>query len=116
MNYYAAVSLFIPANVMPIRLQGLKYTVKEVKAMKKVLKKATAFVMAFTLLGTGTALSKKISPDTQTTLTASATSCTNCHGGSWWVSTTSLQVGLHLTVYYHTCGLCGRHWTTTVYH
>ena len=80
--------------------------------MKKVIKKFSAILMAFIILGTGTALTKMISPKTQTILTASAATCTKCHGGSYWVKSTSQQVGLHLTVYYNTCGLCGNEWTS----
>jgi peptidoglycan hydrolase-like protein with peptidoglycan-binding domain len=41
--------------------------------MNKIIKKIAAFTMAFTILGTGTAIVKTISPDSFTTLTASAT-------------------------------------------
>ena len=81
--------------------------------MKKIIKKATAFVMVFILLGTGTALSQKLTPSIQTTLTANAVTCTNCHGGSLWVTTTSQHITLHQILYRHTCGLCGSQWTTT---
>lgn len=45
--------------------------------MKNAFKKLAAVAMAFTLLGTGTAVSKTIAPQTDNTLTASA--C-NFHG------------------------------------
>ena len=42
--------------------------------MKNPLKKLTAAVMAFTLLGAGTSFTKALSPQSDNTLTASATS------------------------------------------
>ena len=42
--------------------------------MKNIIKKVTAFAMAFTLLGAGTTAVKTISPKSDTTITASAAS------------------------------------------
>ena len=81
--------------------------------MKNAIKKLTAIAMAFILLGAGTDLSRKLPSCIQTTLTANAITCTNCHGGSSWVTTKSQSIGLHQKVYNHTCGLCGKQWTTT---
>ena len=40
--------------------------------MKNIAKKAAAFALAFTLLGTGTAVTKTFSPTSDTSITASA--------------------------------------------
>jgi hypothetical protein len=80
--------------------------------MKNVIKKIAGIAMAFILLGTGTALTGKLLPGIQTILTASAATCTKCHGGSYWVTSTSQQVGSHVTVYHYTCGLCGNEWSS----
>ena len=40
--------------------------------MKTIIKKISAIAMAFTLIGTGTAITKTISPKSDTTITASA--------------------------------------------
>lgn len=55
--------------------------------MKKAFKKLIAVAMAFTLLGTGTTLTKTIAPQKDNTIVASATTCNNCHGGSYHVVT-----------------------------
>ena len=55
--------------------------------MKNAIKKLTAVAMAFTLLGTGTAVTKTIAPQFDTSITAHATSCNNCHGGSYSIKT-----------------------------
>ncbi|MBR6967206.1 MAG: hypothetical protein IKH78_01635 [Ruminococcus sp.] len=55
--------------------------------MKKAFKKLIAVAMAFTLLGTGTTLAKTIAPQKDNTIVASATTCNNCHGGSYYVVT-----------------------------
>lgn len=47
--------------------------------MKKVLKKIASVTMAFTLLGTGTVVTKIVSPKSDTTIIASAASCPRCH-------------------------------------
>lgn len=53
--------------------------------MKNVIKKIASITMAFTLLGTGTAVTKTIAPQFDTSITAHATSCNNCHGGSYYI-------------------------------
>lgn len=55
--------------------------------MKNTIKKLSAVAMAFTLLGTGTAVTKTITPQLDTSITAHATSCNNCHGGSYYIKT-----------------------------
>lgn len=45
--------------------------------MKNIIKKVSAFAMAFTLLGAGTAIAKEIAPSSDTTLTASAITYAN---------------------------------------
>ena len=55
--------------------------------MKKALKKLAAVAMAFTLLGTGTAVTKNIAPQANNSITAYAASCNNCHGGSYYMTT-----------------------------
>ena len=55
--------------------------------MKNAFKKITAVAMAFTLLGTGTAVTKTIAPQFDTSITAHAASCNNCHGGSYYMKT-----------------------------
>ena len=51
--------------------------------MRNIAKKIAAFALAFTLLGTGTAVTKTISPDFNTAITASATCY---HSGQPWVT------------------------------
>lgn len=46
--------------------------------MKNVIKKIAASVMAFTLLGTGTAITKTVSPKSDTTIVANAACNHNC--------------------------------------
>ena len=53
--------------------------------MKNAFKKLAAVAMAFTMLGTGTAVTKTIAPQANNSITAYAASCTNCHGGSYYV-------------------------------
>ena len=85
--------------------------------MKNIIKKITAITMAFTLLGSGTAIAKNVSPKSDNTLTASAATCLH-HGYRY--STTSNwvvyrvepltgKVKLHQkrTVYVR-CGSCDR--------
>ncbi|WP_303800301.1 hypothetical protein [Ruminococcus flavefaciens] len=55
--------------------------------MKKTLKKIAAVAMAFTLLGTGTTVTKTIAPQFDTSITAHAASCNNCHGGNYYMKT-----------------------------
>jgi hypothetical protein len=57
---------------VPIRSDGLKFSVKEVMQMKNALKKLTAIAMAFTIIGAGTTFTKALSPDSDNTLTANA--------------------------------------------
>lgn len=50
--------------------------------MRNIVKKVAAFALAFTLLGTGTAVTKTISPDFNTAITASA-ACYHNYGQPW---------------------------------
>ena len=73
--------------------------------MKNVLKKFTAAVMAFTLLGTGTAFSK--SNKNLEANAANPKTCPACHGtqtGSW---ASNFHSG-NATLYYIYCGHCCR--------
>ena len=54
--------------------------------MKKLLKKVTAIALAFTLIGAESAITKKIAPQANDSLTAYAATCNNCHGGSYYVT------------------------------
>ena len=54
--------------------------------MKNVIKKIVSVAMAFTLLGTGVAISNSISPESNNTLVASAR-CPYCGGGREYEST-----------------------------
>ena len=54
--------------------------------MKNIIRKISAIALAFTLLGTSTAITKTIAPKSDNTLVASAATCPNCHGGSYWTS------------------------------
>ena len=57
----------------------MKYSITKGKTkMKNVIKRISAVAMAFTLLGTGTVITKKISPKSYNTLTASAACSHNC--------------------------------------
>ena len=58
--------------------------------MKNVLKKIVSVAMAFTLLGTGVAISNSISPESNNTLVASAI-CHNCGGGREYESMAPYQ-------------------------
>ena len=72
--------------------------------MNNALKKIAAVAMAFTLLGTGTAVTKTIAPQFDTSITAHATSCNNCHGGSYYIKTEYSEwkyVGDRLSWYYN---------------
>jgi hypothetical protein len=51
--------------------------------MKNAIKKIAAIAMAFTLLGTGTAVTKTIAPQFDNSIIASAATCYNCHEGSY---------------------------------
>ena len=88
--------------------------------MKSIIKKITAITMAFTLLGSGTAIAKNVSPKSDNTLTASAATCQH-HGyhyttrSNWRpVLSKSYQIGPKLwhtyqerTVYIR-CGSCSK--------
>jgi len=56
--------------------------------MKNILKKVSAIAMAFTLLGTGTAITKNVSPETTTPSITASAACSH-HGycyrstGNW---------------------------------
>ena len=58
--------------------------------MKNVLKKIVSVAMAFTLLGTGVAISNSISPESNNTLVASAR-CKYCGGGREYESMAPYQ-------------------------
>ncbi len=51
---------------------ALKINVKDVIHMKKTIKKLVSIAMAFTLLGTGTAITKSVSPTSDNSITAHA--------------------------------------------
>lgn len=79
--------------------------------MKNILKKISAVALAFTLLGTGTVITRNVSPKASNTLTANAISCDNCHGGSYHISTRYEYVwgGRRIYVFEETyCSLCGK--------
>ena len=89
--------------------------------MKNISKKVAAFALAFALLGTGTAVTKTISPNADTSITASA-ACYHsagqprvsygpwCYTGNmrtnWWpVRHTELQSKRVVT---YSCSSCGK--------
>ncbi|SHM12459.1 hypothetical protein [Ruminococcus flavefaciens] len=51
--------------------------------MKNTIKKITAIAMAFTLLGTGTAISKSVNPQSSSTLVANAADYCPSHNGTY---------------------------------
>ena len=61
--------------------------------MKNVIKKIASIAMAFTLLGTGTAVTKTISPKFDNTLVASAKEKTWYKAGTWKRITTIQKNG-----------------------
>lgn len=63
-------------------INNLKYYKKDMMEMKNIIKKIASIAMAFTLLGTGTAVTKTISPNYGSTLTASSANsvCQYHHG------------------------------------
>ena len=65
--------------ITPIRPQGLKSKVKEVKIMKKAIKRISAIAIALTLLSTGAAATKSIAPQAAKPMTAQAI-CQYHHG------------------------------------
>ena len=95
-----------------IRLYSdLKYYVKDVSQMKNVLKKIAAAAMAFTLIGTGSA----ISANTNSTLKAKAyippQYCRHNSGWHWGstYSTSWTEGGYYATrvIYSKICNSCG---------
>ena len=91
--------------------------------LTRTLKKITATAMAFVLLGVGTTVTRSVAPKADNTLTACATSCDNCHGGSYHVTSKYDIYPMYVngftyyvcveTVY---CGLCGKELATHVYY
>ncbi len=100
--------------------------------MKKTIKKLAAFAMAFTLLGTGTTLTKNIAPQLDNSITVSAA----CHAHGQFVTTAydwrydhtaktwetfyDAKIGRKITISpgivvwrkykYKKCGECGQQW------
>ncbi|WP_028518095.1 hypothetical protein [Ruminococcus flavefaciens] len=76
--------------------------------MKKIVKKISAIAMAFTILGTGTAITKYVSPKSDNTLIAHA-ECRNCHNilTCWFTYTTKTGSGNSYLYTVH-CGSCRR--------
>ncbi|MBE6857822.1 MAG: hypothetical protein E7498_00090 [Ruminococcus sp.] len=95
--------------------------------MKNVIKKIAAVAMAFTMLGTGTAITETIAPKTNNSIVASAASyAPTCkHSGStyktysaWWYIGGVEQNIISFPVYeryvYTRCSKCGYVLYTTV--
>ncbi|MBR6995194.1 MAG: hypothetical protein IKH96_04160 [Ruminococcus sp.] len=76
--------------------------------MKHILKKFSAFALAFTILGVGSVLTRTVSPKSDNTLTAYATTCNNCHGGSYYIRTRFIEPCFGGYIYEEYCGLCGK--------
>ena len=67
--------------------------------MKNVIKKISAIALAFTLLGTGTTVTKTIAPQFYTSITAHAASCNKCHGGSYYMKAEYTEWGYKDGIY-----------------
>ncbi len=84
-----------------------KYYVKDVTIMKKLITKVSAIAMAALLLGTGTALTKTISPKSDNVLTAHAKFCSGSHDYHYSYSYSFKQNGTVYCYDVYVCSRCG---------
>ncbi|EWM52444.1 hypothetical protein [Ruminococcus flavefaciens] len=77
--------------------------------MKKTFKKLSAALMAFALLGTGTFVTKKLAPQSDNTLVASAASCGNCQSSYHYSESAVSKTinGITVTYVFCHCSRCG---------
>lgn len=84
--------------------------------MKKAIKKITAAALAFTLLGTGTVISKNVSPKSTAVFTSHAEFAHNCSSyktGPFYINQMDRYAAGAARIFviqYYRCAVCGREW------